>query len=249
MRKFLTTATALLCANVAMADVTGSVDLDVTENASDKFVMAPTIKLGFGSEAGDVSVDLKEVGGDIILDRYSVGTQLGALGVSFGDQEDIFDLGAGLEVVGGTTLANPEESNENVQLSFGGIAVMVGMTDVTTDITDVTNVQLATVVDAGIANVGVVVDYNEASSDLTYGVAATVSDIDLAVTYADDFAYELGYSMMGVNTFLNGDENNTLQNVGAGYVTVLNGAEVYAEVGYNVDTEETTPAVGLSFSF
>ena len=34
--------------------------------------------------------------------------------------------------------------------------------------------------------------------------------------------------MMGVNTFLNGDENNTLQNVGAGYVTVLNGAEVYA---------------------
>jgi len=249
MRKFLTTATALLCANVAMADVTGSVDLDVTENASDKFVMAPTIKLGFGSEAGDVSVDLKEVGGDIILDRYSVGTQLGALGVSFGDQEDIFDLGAGLEVVGGTTLANPAESNENVQLSFGGIAVMVGMTDVTTDITDVTNVQLATVVDAGIANVGVVVDYNEASSDLTYGVAATVSDIDLAVTYADDFAYELGYSMMGVNTFLNGDENNTLQNVGAGYVTVLNGAEVYAEVGYNVDTEETTPAVGLSFSF
>lgn len=249
MRKFLTTATALLCANVAMADVTGSVDLDVTENASDKFVMAPTIKLGFGSEAGDVSVDLKEVGGDIILDRYSVGTQLGALGVSFGDQEDIFDLGAGLEVVGGTTLANPAESNENVQLSFGGIAVMVGMTDVTTDITDVTNVQLSTVVDSGIANVGVVVDYNEASSDLTYGVAATVSDIDLAVTYADDFAYELGYSMMGVNTFLNGDENNTLQNVGAGYVTVLNGAEVYAEVGYNVDTEETTPAVGLSFSF
>jgi len=192
MRKFLTTATALLCANAAMADVTGSVDLDVTENASDKFVMAPTIKLGFGSEAGDVSVDLKEVGGDIILDRYSVGTQVGALGVSFGDQEDIFDLGAGLEVVGGITLANPAESNENLQLSYGGYAVMIGMTDVTTDMTDITNVQLATVTDLGFANVTSVIDYNKASEDFTYGVAATVSGIDLAVTYADDLAYEVG---------------------------------------------------------
>lgn len=249
MRKFLTTATALLCANVAMADVTGSVDLDVTENASDNYIMTPTIKLGFGGGAGDVSVALKEVGGDITLDRYSVGTQVGTVGVSFGDQEDIFDLGAGLEVVGGTTLANPAESNENVQLSFGGVVAMVGFTDVTTDVTEVTNFQVATVIDAGIANVTSVIDYNKASEDFTYGLSATVSDIDLAVTYADDFAYELGYNLLGVDAFLNGDEDNTVQNVGAGYVTVLNGAEVYAEVGYNVDSEETTPAVGLSFSF
>jgi hypothetical protein len=249
MRKFLTTATALLCANAAMADVTGSVDLDVTENASDKYVMTPTIKLGFGSAIGDVSVALKEVGGNITLDRYSVGTQVGALGVSFGDQEDIFDLGAGLEVVGGTTLANPAESNENLQLSYGGYAVMIGMTDVTTDMTDITNVQLATVTDLGFANVTSVIDYNKASEDFTYGVAATVSGIDLAVTYADDLAYEVGYNVAGISTFLNGDENDALQNVGAGYTTVFNGTDVYAEVGYNVDTKEATPAVGLSFSF
>ena len=249
MRKFLTTATALLCANAAMADVTGSVDLDVTENASDKYVATPTIKLGFGNAIGDVSVALKEVGGNITLDRYSVGTQVGALGVSFGDQEDIFDLGAGLEVVGGTTLANPAESNENLQLSYGGYAVMIGMTDVTTDVTDITNVQFGTVTDLGFANVASVIDYNKASEDFTYGVAATVSGIDVAVTYADDLAYEVGYNVAGISTFLNGDENDTLQNVGAGYTTVFNGADVYAEVGYNVDTKEATPAVGLSFSF
>lgn len=249
MRKFLTTATALMCANVAMADVTGSVDLDVTENASGKYVATPTIKLGFGNTIGDVSVDLKEVGGNITLDRYSVGTQVGAVGVSFGDQEDIFDLGAGLEVVGGTTLANPAESNENVQLSFGGVVAMVGFTDVTTDVTEVTNFQVATVIDAGIANVTSVIDYNKASEDFTYGLSATVSDIDLAVTYADDFAYELGYNLLGVDTFLNGDADDMTQNVGAGYTTVLNGADVYAEVGYNLDTKEATPAIGVSFSF
>ncbi|MDA9302644.1 hypothetical protein N8072_00795 [bacterium] len=249
MRKFLTTATALLCANAAMADVTGSVDLDVTENASGKYVATPTIKLGFGSAIGDVSVDLKEVGGNITLDRYSVGTQVGAVGVSFGDQEDIFDLGAGLEVVGGTTLANPAESNENLQLSYGGYAVMIGLTDVTTDVTAITNVQFGTVVDLGFANVASVIDYNKASEDFTYGISATVSGIDVAVTYADDLAYEVGYNVAGISTFLNGDENDALQNVGAGYTTVFNGADVYAEVGYNVDTKEATPAVGLSFSF
>lgn len=249
MRKFLTTATALLCANVAMADVTGSVDLDVAENASGKYAATPTIKLGFGSAIGDVSVDLKEVGGNITLDRYSVGTQVGAVGVSFGDQADVFDLGAGLEVVGGTTLANPAESNENVQLSFGGVVAMVGFTDVTTDVTEVTNFQVATVIDAGIANVTSVIDYNKSSEDFTYGLSTTVSDIDLAVTYADDFAYELGYNLLGVDTFLNGDADDMAQNVGAGYTTVLNGADVYAEVGYNLDTKEATPAIGLSFSF
>lgn len=249
MRKFLTTATALMCANAAMADVTGSVDLDVTENASGKYVATPTIKLGFGNAIGDVSVDLKEVGGSITLDRYSVGTQVGALGVSFGDQADIFDLGAGLEVVGGSTLANPAESNENIQLSYGGLVAMVGFTDVTTDVTEVTNFQVATVIDTGFADVTSVLDYNKASEDFTYGVSATVADINVAVTYADNFAYELGYNLLGVDTFLNGDENDSLQNVGAGYKTVFNGADVYAEVGYNLDTEETTPAVGVSFSF
>ena len=73
--------------------------------------------------------------------------------------------------------------------------------------------------------------------------------VGLAVTYADYAAYEATVGYDAFTAYLNGDENDTFQNVGVGYSAAVQGADVYAEVGYNLDTEEFTPAVGVSINF
>jgi hypothetical protein len=52
-----------------------------------------------------------------------------------------------------------------------------------------------------------------------------------------------------VSAFINGDDADLAQNVGAGVVYTKNSLGAFAEVGYNIDAEEITPAVGVSFNF
>ena len=48
---------------------------------------------------------------------------------------------------------------------------------------------------------------------------------------------------------VNGDDTDTLQNVGGEYTYMLGGAELEGAVNYNMDSEEFTPSVTVGFSF
>lgn len=250
MRKVLTTASAaiFMAGAVSAADLSGSADIDMTR-VNGNVVATPSLTFDLGSEAGDVSIKLKESGGNIVIDRYALGTEVGNVNVTFGDQKDLFQLGAGLEVVGADTLANPAEAAESVIVSAAGVSILVGLTDIRTDVSDVANFQAATELALGGLNLGLVVDYNKTTEDYTFGGNTEFGAASLAVTYSDAFAYELGYNFGDVDVFANGDESDVLQNIGGGYKTSYNNVELYAEVGYNLDSEDVTPAAGISFKF
>ena len=249
MRTLLLTASAIVFAGALQAaEVTGKIAIDFRDLNS-ALAATPSLSFGTSASAGNASVGLKVDGsGNIYVDRWKVGTTMGGVALSYGDQKDLFQLGAGLEKVGGDTLANPAESATSLIAGFSGVQVLVGLGDATTDTSDVANLQVATEV----AGATVVVDYNLGTTDVVFGLAYTVADVNLTATYADQLAYEAGYTFAdyGVAVYVNGDESNFLQNVGAGYSTKLaDGASVYAEANYNVDTQTMTPAAGISFSF
>ena len=56
-------------------------------------------------------------------------------------------------------------------------------------------------------------------------------------------------STYGLTTYINGDEDDLLENVGVGHEFDWSGASVETDVNYNVDDETVTPSVTLSFSF
>lgn len=253
---FLTTVAVVAFAGTAYAaDVSGEVTVDVAKDAGN-YVATPSVDLSFGAK-GDAAtmfagVDVTVDSGVLALDGWHIGTKFGATSVSFGDQGDLFSFG-GLEVVGGDTLADVADDHESVIVKSGNIGVLVGFTDITADVGDIENVQLAYAGEVGAVKYNTTVDYNLDTEDFVVGAAAKTEisavNAGLAVTYADAFAYEVtaGYKMATV--YVNGDEDDALQNVGFGLAHTFNGANLYAEVGYNVDTEEATPAFGVSFAF
>jgi hypothetical protein len=55
--------------------------------------------------------------------------------------------------------------------------------------------------------------------------------------------------MMGVTAYLNGDDTDALQNVGASYGRTVAGLDLGTELNYNLDSEEFTPSVTVGFAF
>jgi hypothetical protein len=254
----LATVSAFALASAATAAELGAeVALDVTENAAGDYVATPSIDFSIVGGAGNAFVTLTENNGAIELDEYAIGTRVGATRLSFGDQGDIFGaFEGGLEEVGGTTLADPADAHESLIVSVGDASVLVGLTDISTDVTEVENLQAT--YGLAVAGMGIVggIDYNLDSKESVLGLASASSlgslNLATAVTYATEtetFAHDLTVSTQGISAFLNGDDSDLLQNVGAGYTSDLNGMTYYVEGAYNLDAEEFTPAAGVSFNF
>ena len=257
----IVSALSIVAATQAFAaDVTGSVDLDVTENAAGDFVATPGIEMGIegGVGVGSIGIVVDNATDALKLDSYSVGVKIGTDTVlSFGDQGDLMDGFEGAtEVVGGTTLTNLDDSGESLSATMGNMAVALRFTDIGTDVTDIDAVQATYGTTIGILSLNAGVDYNLDTEDATTFAAASAEvapglTAGGTMSYDDKFAYELnaGYDMFGA--FLNGDEDDALQNVGGGIYKSVDGTGMsfYAEAGYNVDSEEITPAAGVSFNF
>jgi hypothetical protein len=263
MKLLLSTVAAIAFAGAAYAaEVGGTVGAEFTKNLAGDFVATPTVELSFGHKAEGATafgaVGVEAVNGNLVVDSWHVGVAFSGTSVSFGDQGDLFSFG-GLEVVGGDTLADPADDHESVIVGHGAVEVLVGLTDISTNVGDIENVQIAYSNDYGKIDVTGAFDYNLNTEDTTVAVSTGVDVSEalyanVTVTYADAFAYEaLGtYSAMDaldVSAFINGDEDDMAQNIGAGVVYTKDSLSAFAEVGYNLDTEETTPAVGVSFSF
>ena len=234
--------------------LTGSVGMEVTQKADNDFGAKTTLELGIATDGPAFgSIALKSVDeGTLTIDGWSLGMVTDMATFSIGDQGDIFP-GAGLEVVGDNTLADPAD-NDSIKVIAGEVAMSFGFTDIKDDVTDLSNVQLGyTMSQAGI-NINPVVDFNTSTNDVTYGLDTDYTMGHAALggvfTFKDDVAYEVSAGMNDVTGFMNGDENNLIQNIGLGWKkTDENGMTMFAEAGYNVDTKATTPALGLSFNF
>jgi hypothetical protein len=248
---FILAAAAAMAATVAHAEPTlsGSMEVEINKDAE------ATLTLGAGLSAGDLafgSFNVESVdGGSFDLDQWQMGADVAGATLSFGDQDGVF-----VEGENGATLSEPAMA-ESLKVSLGDAQVAVGLTDWNADITDISNVQGAYTVGAGFASITASGDYNLDSEEYMLGGRADgveVANIMLGstLTYgsADEkIAYEVDGTMMGVTAYLNGDDTDTLQNVGASYGRTVAGLDLGTELNYNLDTEEFTPNVTVGFKF
>ena len=260
---FITTIAALAFAGVAQAEdtaapaagpvISGEVSLDFAETANDK--IGGTMGLDLGVDvSGMATVDLDFSATDsnaVTLDNWAVGTSVGALGVAFGD-----DLGVMPGAEGEQTLAAPAMT-ESLQVTTGAVSVAVGLTDWTTDLTDVSNVQGAIAMGVAGLDVTAAADYNMDSENTVLGAGVNGLDLGVATlggaaTYdvdAEVFGFEAVATTGGLTAYLNGDDTDALQNIGGEYTMDVAGATFAAGANYDVDDEDLTPTASLSFNF
>lgn len=256
----MTAALATLAGAAHAADITGKVKVDFAQGVNDDAYATTEMDLGFKSAVqgdgfiGGLGLKVESDNGDnIALDSWNLGYKFGDTTVSFGDQGDLFDFG-GLEVIGGETLQNPADGQDSLIVTHKNYSAMIGFTDIGTDLSEIENAQLSYTGNIGPVATVNSIDYNFNTEVTTVGMSGSVqvaekTNAALAVTYTDYAAYELSVNHDAFTAFVNGDEHDSLQNVGFGYSAAVHGADVYAEVGYNLDTEEFTPAVGVSINF
>lgn len=237
--------------------LSGSINVEVTENAAGDYIATTTFGVGLEVEGlAFGSASIESINGDSVeLDSWHIGTYVGAATLSFGKQGDLM-VGNDFEIVGGTTIADIADDHESLKVEVGAAAVMIGFTDVTADVTDIENVQGAYTFAAGQIGLTAVGDYNLNSEDWTLGAKATAKAGDVVlgglVTYASGsevFGYEASAGYNIVTAFVNGDDTDMLQNVGAGVSYDFNNLNLYAEGSYNIDAEDTVVGAGVTFSF
>jgi len=264
MRNLLiTTAVTTVLANAVYAEGTpaptgptlsGELSIGFAETAAGDWGATTGVDLGINA-AGMASVDLDfstSDGNAVVLDNWTVGTTVGALAMQIGDDNGLMPGAEGEQ-----TLAAPAMA-ESIQVTMGVASVAIGFTDYTSDITDVSNVQgslsLGSFAGMGITAAG---DYNLDSENIVVG--AGVNGVDLgvaslggALTYdvdAETAGYELVANAFGAVGYLNGDSDDALQNVGAEYVYGFGGADITGGASYNLNSEELSPTIKLSFNF
>jgi hypothetical protein len=258
---FMATVSALFVAGTATAaELGGSVGVEITENSAGKYVAETTLGFGVTAETGVGlafgGFDFESVdSGNLTVDGWQVGIALPSATLTFGDQGDIF-VGNDFEIVGGDTIANPSSDHETLIAEFGAAAVLVGFTDITTDIGDIENIQASYTLAVAGVDLTAVGDYNIDSENWTVGAKAGTTFGEVAVggivTYAQDtevFAYEASAGYNFVTAFVNGDNNDAFQNIGAGVAYDFNGLNLYAEGTYNVDTKTNSVGAGVAFRF
>ena len=265
---FITTVAALAISTAAFAEDTvtkvtptvaapvlsGAVNLDFAETAGTNDI-GGTMGVELNIDAGSLAtVDLNFKGADgsaIDLDTWAVGTTVAGVGVAIGD-----DLGVMPGAEGEQTLAAPVMA-EAVQVTVGDAVVAVGLTDWSTDITDISNIQGAYTLNVANLDVTAAADYNLDSENTVLGAGVSGLDLGLAsvggaLTYdmdAEVFGYESVATAYGVTAYLNGDDTDALQNIGGEYEMAVGGATFTAGANYNLDTEDFAPTAGLSFNF
>ena len=237
--------------------LTGAINLDFAETTAGKTAGTMGVELDF--DAGDVAtvdLDFKATDGNALtLDTWTVGTTIGAVGLAFGDDNGLLpETGANAAADG--TLAKPAMT-ESLALSFGNASVAVGLSNWTTDVSEVSNLQGAYTLDAGIVDVTASADYNRTSENTVLG--AEIAGLDLGMmtaggmatydTDAEDWAFEGSVATGGLEAYINGSDDNKLQHIGGEYTLNYAGAELSAGIDYDTDAEDWTPQAGLSFNF
>jgi hypothetical protein len=271
---FITTVAAMAISTAAFAEdtvttvtptvaptglvISGAVNLDFAETAGDNYggTMGVELDIDAGSMAA-VALDFEvDEDGNGSLADWTVGTTVAGAGVAFGTDNGVMPATDAVANATGT-LATPAMT-ESLAVTTSGLTAVLGFTDWNTDVTDISNVQGAYTFGTAGLDVTASADYNRTSENTVLGAEVAGLDLGLAtagamVTYdldAETFAYESNMTTGGLTAYLNGDNDDMLQNLGGEYTyNVQDNLELTSGVNYNVDSKDLTPAVGLSFNF
>jgi hypothetical protein len=262
MKKLTALMIALGFAGVTQAaTITGTVEVDITENASNDYISTESIKLNIDGASGVAFgyVKAKTNSSDqFIMDEYQIGANITeTASVSYGDQGDIF-IGGGLEAVGANTIANPSDAGESIIANIGALSLRGKFTDTDTDISDFDTVQAKWTTSVDKFSVGAAVDHTISNDNNVFAGSVGFdlnesASLSTVVTHdetlANEVAYESILSLGSLSAYVDGDEGDWSKNVGAGYNSTWKDLGYYVEANYNLDTEEVTPAAGVSVSF
>lgn len=255
MFKLLTTTALVLAAGSAFAaDLGGELTVDIAENAAGDWGATTSFDLGLtvDSNAGLGMEFVIDQNGGVTLDGYSLGMMVSGAAISFGDQGN-----AWIDSENGATLADPEMA-ESLRVSAQGATIALGWADIGADIKDIENIQGRYGMDVGgMASVEAAGDYNLNTENWTLGGRADVFlneglVVGGAATYgsADEkLGFEADVTAFGITAYLNGDQDDMMQNIGSSYTYNLQGVELGTGVNYNFDAENFTPSVSVSFNF
>ena len=258
MKKLLLIMSAILLSGSSYAGVTGSVGVDFSENTAGDVIATKDIDLDISSDVGFASIAvITNASDELVLDEYALGVKGPKGSISYGDQGDIF-IGGGLEKVGADTLANPSDAGESIMATHKNTSVRFKFTDTSADVTDFDTIQVKHSLTLGSVAVAGSVDHTIETDDNIFaveGAADLGSEAKLTAvathneTLTNPTAAEAIISTNGFSLFVNGDESDWTQNAGAGYKASYKSVDWYVEAGYNMDSEDVTPAAGMSVKF
>lgn len=228
------------------------IDGDITTTTTLSFDIA----LEGGVTVPFAGVEILAYDEDLVLDKWQVGVALPNVVISLGEQGSLF-VENDFEFVGGDTLAMPADDFVSVMVGFEHVSFMLAFSDIGTDGFEVENMQVNYLLTLPNVDITTAVDYNFNTNYFTIGAEVDTSITDNVavggiVTWAEsteDFAYELDASYGIASAFVNGDENNWLQNVGIGINYQLDSVVLVAEAAYNLDTDVETVGIGVNFNF
>ena len=184
------------------------------------------------------------------LTEFYVGAIVGNTTLSYGEQDGVFDFTGGLTKISGNVLADPAATDRTLVVSGLAYSASIGLND-----GEVENVQGTYAIPTfnGIdAKVGA--DYNTTTDDVTVGLAANTKlgngvVVGGVLTYADDYAVELNGAYKNASAFVTFDKEGA-DVIGVGYThNVSEKANLFAEAGYDFNTEDTTVALGAALRF
>ena len=246
----LLTTTAISCmAFSALANpITGSVEVELKENSSDKWASTTTLGASMSSEGsafGGFNIESVD-GATFALDEWNLGTTVGEVSVSLGDQGDIW-IGA----EGEHTIANMA-MDESLRITMGTTSVALEFEDYKNDISDIESIALASTVDTGALGITGALDYDLDSENWVIGTRVDMGNYGTALTYSEDtekLAYEVDGNLSGITIYVNGDEDELARNLGASYLVDVSGLDIEPKLNYDLDAEELTPSIVLTLNF
>tara|TARA_B110000908_G_scaffold161129_1_gene205107 strand:- start:753 stop:1553 length:801 start_codon:yes stop_codon:yes gene_type:complete len=243
----------------AAADLTGSIELDVAENAAGKTAATKTFGMGVtGVGLGFAGIELDaDANNNVIIDEWHVGFATPGLGdLSLGKQGNVW-LGVTSAAAYNTT-ADPAMAESIKLITPIGVTLAMGMQDIGTDLTDLTNIQGTYGMELGAVSLLGALDYNTDTKKYVVGsrVGTEIAGYGtgVAMTYASSaWAYEADATAMGITAYLNGAQDNTFQNVGGKWEKAVGGDTSDVTLGtamnYDLDAKTLSPSASLSFAF
>lgn len=239
------------------ADVGGEITTEIAENAAGNWGATTSFDLGIASMGTAVpafaAIDLDmNTDGDITLDEWQIGTVVnGDAMISFGDQGNVW-----IDSEDGSTLADPA-MKESIVVKALGAQMGIGWKDIEADVTEIETVAGMYEMNLGFINLQAAGSYNMDTENFAIGSRTDylLNDnigLGAAVTYdsgSEDIGFEVDAGAYGATVFVNGDQDEMLQNVGGSYTYAFIGLELEAGASYNLDSEELTPTASVSFSF
>jgi hypothetical protein len=252
---FMTIAASLVATTAMSADLSGKAKVDFSEKSNGDIGAKTSVELDvskIGLGGIDLGFDALD-GGDLKLNDWNLSTYAMGVGIEVGDDHNLIP-----EADGDTNTLTTTLQKEAVKLSYGDVSVVAQFDDWENDISDLDTVQGAYTTEVEGVNVTSSFDYNLDTENTILGTEVDgieFGELNLggALTYDIDnekWAYEGRAGANGITAYVNGDKDDSLQNIGGEYTYSLgDGVDLAAGANYDLDNEDLAPTASITFKF